>query len=180
MDVSLDRVLLRRNNSEFQEHFVDDGEKGRFHHGAALDAFVDRDDFVEFLYLFALIEAIEKKLDFVFELRRERVSLCAWHASTGAGADCDELLGFGADFFESFFLLDGVYRTFDKGDVELVEHVLGLEDACMADIEHFSPGFEMIVHELGKNHGAVFAAGESEPTDSKFPRCSIHNTGMVA
>lgn len=145
-----------------------------------MDAFVDRDDFVEFLYLFALIEAVEKELDFVFEFRRERVSLCARHAGHGAGSDCDEPLGFGADFFESFFLLDGVDGAFDKGDVEFVEHVLGLEDACMADVEHFSPGFEMIVHELGKNHSAVFATRESEPTDSKFPRCSIHNTGMVA
>lgn len=167
-------------NAKLLEHFVDDGEEGGFGHGTALDAFVDGDDFVEFLYLFALVEAVEKELNLVFEFGRKGVSLRAWHAGTGAGTDRDELLGLGADFFEFFFLLGGIDRSFDKGDVEFVEHILGLEHARMADIKHFSPSFEVIVHDLGEDDGAVFAAGEGEPADAQFLGYFIHSTGMVA
>lgn len=172
--------FYRGNDAEFDEHFVDDGEEGGFQHGAALDAFVDGDDFVEFLYLLALIEAVEKELDLVFELGRECVSLRARHAGAGAGADCDEFFGFGADFFEFFFLLGGIDRALDEGNVELVEHVLGLEDACVANVEHFAPGLEVIVHEFSKDHCAVFAAGEGEPADTEFFVLLFHTGDMVA
>lgn len=172
--------FYRGNDAEFDEHFVDDGEEGGFHHGAALDAFVDGDDFVEFLYLLALIEAVEEELNFVFELGRECVSLRARHAGTGAGADRDELFGLGADFFEFFFLLGGIDRALDEGNVELVEHVLGLEDARMANVEHFAPGLEVIVHEFGKNHRAVFATREGEPADTEFFVLLFHTGDMVA
>lgn len=168
------------NDAEFDEHFVDDGEEGGFQHGAALDAFVDGDDFVEFLYLLALVEAVEKELDLVFEFWREGVSLCTWHAGAGAGADRDELFGLGADFFEFFFLFGGIDGALDKGNVEFVEHVLGLEDARMANVEHFAPGLEVIVHEFGKNHRAVFAAGEGEPADTEFFVLLFHTGDMVA
>ena len=104
----------------------------------------------------------------------------AWHAGTGAGADRDELFGLGADFFEFFFLFGGIDGALDKGNVEFVEHVLGLEDARMANVEHFAPGLEVIVHEFGKNHRAVFAAGEGEPADTEFFVLLFHTGDMVA
>ena len=172
--------FYRGNDAEFDEHFVDDSEEGGFQHGATLDAFVDGDDFVEFLYLLALIEAVEEELNFVFELGRECVSLRARHAGTGAGADRDELFGLGADFFEFFFLLGGIDRALDEGNVELVKYIFGLEDARMANVEHLAPGLEMIVHKFGKNHGAVFAAGEGEPADTEFFVLLFHTGDMVA
>ena len=172
--------LYSGDDTEFGEHFVDDGEEGGFGHGAALDAFVDGDDFVEFLHFFALVEAVEKKLNFVFEFGRERVSLRAWHAGTGAGADRDELFGLGADLFEFFLLLSRIDGAFDKGNVEFIEHVLSLQNSCMTDVEHFAPGLEVIVHDLGKDDGTVFTTRESEPTDAEFLGCFIHSTGMVA
>ena len=47
-------VSFYLDDTKFFEHFVDDGEEGGFGHGAALDAFVDGDDFVEVSSLFRL------------------------------------------------------------------------------------------------------------------------------
>ena len=168
------------NDAEFDEHFVDDGEEGSFHHRAALDAFVDSDDFVEFLHFLALVEAIEEELNLVFEFGWEGISLGARHAGAGAGTDRDELFGLGTDFFEFFFLLGGIDSALDKSNVELVKYIFGLEDARMANVEYLSPGLEMIVHNLGKNHGAVFAAREREPTDTEFFVLLFHTGDMVA
>lgn len=149
-----------------------------------MDALVHGDDLVEFFHLFTLIEAIEEEFDFVFEFRGKGVSLGARHAGAGAGADRDELCGFFANFFELCLLFGGIDRAFDESDVEFVEDVFGLEDARVTNVEDFAPRFEVIVHNLGKNHRAILAAGEGEPTDAKFfARLFLrllHSTNMVA
>ncbi len=167
-------------NPELDEHFGDDGEEGGFDHGATVDAFINGDDFVEFFYLLALVEAVEEKFYLVLKFGWEAVALGAWHTRTGTGADGDELLGLGADFFELFFLLGGIDRAFDEGDIEFIEDVLGLEDARVTDVQNFAPLLEMVVHEFGKNHGAVFATREREPADAEFFLVLFHNADMVA
>jgi hypothetical protein len=172
------------DNSEFCEHFGDDGEEGGFGHGAAGDVLVDGDDVVKLFHFFTLIEAIKEKFDFVFEFRGEGVSLGAWHSGTGAGADCDEFFGLFANFFELCFLFFGIDRAFDEGDIEFVEDVFGLEDARVANVEDFAPRFEVIIHNFGKDHRAVFATGEGEPADPEFFVFVflrlLHSTNMVA
>jgi len=173
-----------RHDSKLDEHFGDDGEEGGFGHRTAGDALVDGDHFVEFLHLFALIEAVEKEFYFVFEFRGKGVSLGARHPRAGAGADRDELCGFFADLLELRFLFGGVDGALDESDVEFVEDVFGLEDARVTNVEDFAPRFEVIVHNLGKDHCAVLATGEGEPTDAKFFvrlfLMLLHSTNMVA
>ncbi len=50
----------------------------------------------------------------------------------------------------------------------------------MTNIEYLPPYFKMVVHELGKNHGAILATGECEPADAELFGCLIHSTSMVA
>ena len=174
-----------RDNPKLLEHFVDDGEEGGFDHRAALNALVDHDDLVEFFDLLALVEAVKEELYFVFELGGESVSLSARHSRTGAGADRDEFFGLRADFFELCFLLGGIDSAFDKGDIEFVEDILGLEDARVTDVQDLAPHLKVIVHNLGEDHRAVFTTGEGKPADPEFfvrlfHVMLLHSTDMVA
>lgn len=172
------------DNLEFCEHLVDDLEEGGFGHRTTLDALVDGDDVVELFDFFALIEAIEEKFDFVLEFCGKGVSLGARHPRAGAGADCDQFFGLRTDFFELFLLFLGIDGAFDEGDIEFVEDVFGLQNARVANVENFAPCFEMVIHDFGKNHRVVFAAGEREPADSEFftgvSLRLLHSTNMVA
>lgn len=173
------------DNPKLLEHLVDDGEEGGFGHGATLDALVDGDDFVEFFDLLALVEAVEEELYFVFELGRESVSLGRGHSGAGAGADRDQFFGLRTDFFEAFFLFCRVDRALDKGDIEFVQDVVCLQNTRMADVQDFPPHLEVIVHNLGKDHRAVFATGECEPAYPEFfvrlfHTILLHSTDMVA
>ena len=173
------------DNPKLLEHFVDDGEEGGFGHRASLNTLIDRDDLVELFDLLALVEAVEEELYFVFELGRESVSLGARHSRAGAGADRDELFGLRADFFELGFLFFGIDRAFDESDIEFVEDILGLEDARMTDVQDLAPHLEVIVHNLGEDHRAVFATGEGKPADPEFfvrlfRVMLLHSTDMVA
>lgn len=156
------------NDFKLFQHFVDDGEKGGFGHGATLDAFVDGDNFVELFHLVSLAETIEEEFDFVLEFWRKGIALGRGHPGASTGADRDDFLGLGADFFQSLFLLLGIDCTFNESNIEFIEYVLGLKDARMADVEYFSPGLEVIIHDLGEDDRAIFATGEGEPSDAEL------------
>lgn len=68
----------------------------------------------------------------------------------------------------------------DEGDVEFVEDVFSLEDARVPYVEDFPPCLEVVVHDFGKDHGAVFATGEGEPADPEFFLWRFHMSRMVS
>lgn len=74
----------------------------------------------------------------------------------------------------------GIDGTFDESDVEFVQDIFGLEDARVTNVQDLPPRFEVIVHDFGKDHRAVFATGEGEPSDPEFFVCWLHSTNMVA
>lgn len=156
------------NDFKLFQHFVDDGEEGGFGHGTTLDALIDCDNFVELFHLVSLAETIEEEFDFVLKLGRKGVALSGRHSCASASANGDDFLGLGANFFQSLFLLLGIDCTFNESNIKFIEYVLGLKDARMADVEYFSPGLEVIIHDLGEDDRAIFATGEGEPSDAEL------------
>ena len=150
------------------QELVEGGEEGGFYHGAALDAFVDDDDFVEFLGFVGEGEFLDEEGDFFFLIVGEVIALSGGHADTGAGTDSDDLGGLFADFLYFGLVIGAGEGALDEGDIELVEDIVGLEDAGVADVERLAPDFVVVIQEFSEDNGRVLAAGEREPADTQF------------